>query len=379
MTNLGKELRSKKLWGETLPTADYEELIRNLLSAAEAHQIVRRVATGSDNPAWRLAPSALRIFPAEERTDGRRKNPFFRELYERVADMLGHPGRLPYSFEAREHTAQVDHRVRAWREDRFRFEKKDRERIVENKEEMLQEGEPTGFLPALFCSPTMELGVDISTLNAVYLRNAPPTPANYAQRAGRAGRRGQGALVVTYCASQSPHDQYYFANRAGLVAGVVRPPALDLANRDLLRSHLHAEWLSAARIPLASSIPDNLDMDNPALPITPDIETAFASVSASGKAQPMMRRVVEATLGAIDLKDAPWLADLDAFIADIDSNARDNFSKSFDRWRELYRGAKREQSEANAIQQKTAFRQGERKEAALRYYRATQELVSTAA
>ncbi|MBS3695839.1 hypothetical protein KGD90_32080, partial [Rhodococcus qingshengii] len=79
-------------------------------------------------------------------------------------------------------------------------------------------------LPALFCSPTMELGVDISALNAVFLRNAPPTPANYVQRAGRAGRSGQAALVVTYCAAQSPHDQYYFNNRQGLVAGVVKPP-----------------------------------------------------------------------------------------------------------------------------------------------------------
>jgi ATP-dependent helicase YprA (DUF1998 family) len=51
---------------------------------------------------------------------------------------------------------------------------------------MRQVGEPGVPLPALFCSPTMELGVDISTLNAVYLRNVPPTPANYAQRSGRA-------------------------------------------------------------------------------------------------------------------------------------------------------------------------------------------------
>jgi hypothetical protein len=243
-TNLGKALRSKKIWGETLPAAEYEEVIRQLLKAAEAHQIVRRISVGGDKPAWRLAPSALRIFPADERADGRRQNPFFRELYERVAEMLGNDGALPFSFEAREHTAQVDHQIRGWREDRFRFEKKDRERIAANKEEMQREGEPTSFLPALFCSPTMELGVDISALNTVYLRNVPPTPANYTQRAGRSGRSGQAALVVTYCASQSPHDQYYFSNRAALVAGVVRPPALDLANRDLLRSHLHAEWLS---------------------------------------------------------------------------------------------------------------------------------------
>ena len=91
-------------------------------------------------------------------------------------------------LEAREHTAQVPYEEREEREKRFR------------------EAE----LPVLFCSPTMELGVDIAELNAVNLRNVPPTPANYAQRSGRAGRSGQPALVFTYCSTGSPHDQYFF-------------------------------------------------------------------------------------------------------------------------------------------------------------------------
>jgi len=113
----------------------------------------------------------------------------------------------------------------------------------------------------LFCSPTMELGVDISALNAVYMRNMPPSPANYAQRSGRAGRSGQAALVVTYCAAQSPHDQYYFGQPEAMVRGIVRPPALDLANRDLVVAHLHAVWLAESARELAADIPHVLDLD----------------------------------------------------------------------------------------------------------------------
>ncbi|MFG1228840.1 DEAD/DEAH box helicase [Xanthobacter wiegelii] len=373
-TGLGKALRSKDVWGEPLPVKEYDDVIATLLRAAENHQVIRRVVTGGEAPAWRLASTALRLFPATRRADGKRENPFFRTLYEEVAEMLGQDGDLPFSFEAREHTAQVDQKVRAWREDRFRFGKPDIERIAQNRDEMRQEGEPASFLPALFCSPTMELGVDISALNTVFLRNAPPTPANYVQRAGRAGRSGQAALVVTYCAAQSPHDQYYFNNRQGLVAGVVKPPALDLANRDLLRSHLHAEWLAAAIVPLKPSIPENLNMATPEMAVSNEIKSAFAKLVASGAAKPTMRRLLERTASVVELADAPWLADIDAFVDETDREAAQNFAGSFGRWRELYQSARREQDEAHQIQQKTSFKPGERKEAARRHFRATEEL-----
>ena len=374
-SKLGKALRQASLWdNQQVPAKEYDELIETLLKAAEAHQFVRRVNVGYEAPAWRMAPTAIRLLPAEERRDKKRQNLFFRELYEQVADMLDHEGELPYSFEAREHTAQVDQDVRAWREDRFRFEQADQERIKANLDQMREQSEPDSFLPALFCSPTMELGVDISALNAVYLRNVPPTPANYAQRSGRAGRSGQAALVVVYCAAQSPHDQYYFADQPALVAGAVRPPALDLANQDLLKSHLHAEWLAAASVPLNSSIPENLDMGGDNMPIAAEIADGLKQLASSGAAKPIMRQLINAMLPAVELRDAPWLEDVEAFVEQTDKNAFLEFSQAFDRWRNLHNSARHEQEQAHAIQNKIGLKAGERTAAASRYRNASREL-----
>src|SRR5205823_7063194 len=237
-SRLARQLGHPEIWGKRLDAKTYLKVVEALLAAAASYEMVRAVPTAFDVDGWRLAANAIRIVEAEGRSDGRAPNPYFTGLYRALADALAEGGAFLFGLEGREHTAQVDQMRRQWREWRFRWGSDDRQKLAEAKDEMRQIGEPGVPWPALFCSPTMELGVDISALNAVYLRNMPPTPANYAQRSGRAGRSGQAALVVAYCSAQGPHDQYYFERPEAMVSGIVRPPALELANRDLVRAHL---------------------------------------------------------------------------------------------------------------------------------------------
>ncbi|MDW8374005.1 MAG: helicase-related protein, partial [Planctomycetota bacterium] len=198
---------------------------------------------------------------------GSSENAFFRDLYENLAGMLRVREHPLFGFEAREHTAQVDAEIRAVREKRFRYGEREREELAADEKRLRELDEANRFLPVLFCSPTMELGVDIAALQVVHMRNVPPTPANYAQRSGRAGRGGQAALVITYASSQSPHDQYFFRDPKAMVHGEVRAPLLELANRDLIDSHLQAVWLSCVDQPLDPCIAELLVLGDKSRPL----------------------------------------------------------------------------------------------------------------
>ena len=353
---LGRKLNRPSVLGQRLKGEDFDALIAFLLNLLEEFGIVRSVTTSLDLSGWQLSAAAVRLCPGPAVASPEvAQNRFFHDLYAGIAKDLK-AGTPPIAgFEAREHTAQVSQQHREWREWRFRATPEDEARVADAKADIQAAGEKTTFLPTLFCSPTMELGVDISALNAVYLRNVPPTPANYAQRAGRAGRSGQAAVITTYCAAQSPHDQYFFRRRRDMVAGIVKPPALDLANEDLLRSHLHAVWLAISGQQLAPDIPDVLDLSQEGAPIKDDLASALKDPELKRQAVPAMQSVLEAVLPHIEPPLPDGLRDPDAFIEEVAQSAPEAFDAAFARWRGLYNAAQKQLKEANARSEQTGL------------------------
>ncbi|MCC6386617.1 MAG: DEAD/DEAH box helicase [Dehalococcoidia bacterium] len=101
-----------------------------------------------------------------------------------------------------------------------------------------------GDVNVLSCSTTFELGVDVGDLQTVFLRNIPPSAANYVQRAGRAGRRRESVAFVLSYAQLRPHDQHMFRNAEALVSGNVPVPRVPGPNAPIVRRHVHSVALS---------------------------------------------------------------------------------------------------------------------------------------
>lgn len=144
--------------------------------------------------------------------EARDKDRFYKVVYQEEA--------LPLDIE--EHTAQLS-------------SKKARE---------IQSAFIKGEVNVLSCTTTFELGVDVGDLRAIFMRNVPPSTANYTQRAGRVGRRaGKPGYAITF-ARLRPHDIAHFANPETIIAGSTRVPVCYLDNEAIAVRHVFAVAIS---------------------------------------------------------------------------------------------------------------------------------------
>jgi len=305
---------------EKLEAADF---LKSRTAKSEAKKEVRIYQIRLDKIIWRagdkttVKPDVVKQRSYKEQQ--RKPNLFFQGIYLRD---FSQSKRL----RGEDHTGQLTADVRIQREDEFR----------------------DGRISALFCSPTMELGIDIRNLSVVHMRNAPPNPANYAQRGGRAGRSGQAALVFTYCSSYSNHDRHYFKHQPSLVAGAVVAPRLDLCNQELLSSHLNALFLSEVGLKeLDESIRDLIDESKEDLPLTQTVKNALAVSDATFQnVKNAFKRAVHDFHGELSVNHSHWYSDqwieqhLNHVVAHLDA--------SLERWRRLYRAARATLTKATA-------------------------------
>lgn len=271
----------------------------------------------------KIRPDMTRFRQIGEVIIEKEPNIYFQKHYKNVNTEQG-------LYEAKDHTGQVPKEERELREQQFR------------------EGE----FPILFCSPTMELGIDIRELSVVGMRNVPPTPANYTQRAGRAGRSGQAALIYTYCRPRNSHENYYLRYPEKMVSGEVKAPRMELVNEELLKSHLHSTILSLQCIPQLSDgiaeLVDYSDLNN--IFLKDEVRHHLQlSEEKRNEIKDVFTRIIsdEYFQERYSIEKPLWFTT--NWIDRVLSNYEHDFNKALDRWRSLYKEAQTQILEATKI------------------------------
>lgn len=335
---------------------DYSILLTNLLDAlVEAHYLRKELikADKGEKAGYQLILSKVLWAKGDLKTvifdktsfitleDDLKIKPhyYFQNLYQE--DFTKHQK----SYIAAEHTGQIKNEDKIDREEKF------------NKAQELS---------ALYCSPTMELGIDISSLNIVHMRNVPPNPANYAQRSGRAGRSGQSALVFTFASKMSSHDKHYFSNPVQMVSGIVQAPRIDLTNEELIRSHINATVLTFLNAEeFTPKLTDLIDITHGSYYLKADLKSKYQEIIDT-RFNEIKTTILELIQGIPELYNTKWFNN--NWLEDRIKTVPSELEKSLLRWRKMYLDALRQMNEAHEIKTSPIIKDAETKRLANRSY-----------
>jgi superfamily II DNA/RNA helicase len=101
-----------------------------------------------------------------------------------------------------------------------------------------------GKINVLNCSTTMEMGVDIGGVSAVVMNNVPPHPANYLQRAGRAGRRSESRAIAYTLCKADPHNRRAFNKPEWPFVTKIPAPSITLSSDKIVFRHVNSFLLA---------------------------------------------------------------------------------------------------------------------------------------
>lgn len=187
-----------------------DQLCRLLEAPVYPYPYGRRIDDGSP-----VSLAEVREWQEQAGIANLRKENAWSDISDRIVE------RTPY-FRVAEHSAQLPSSLLRDYEDKFK----------------------KGAINVLSCSTTMEMGVDIGGISVVAMNNAPPNPANYLQRAGRAGRRGETKSVALTLCKNTPHGEHIFGQTRWAFDTPIHVPNVSLSSEYIVRRHINALLLS---------------------------------------------------------------------------------------------------------------------------------------